>query len=150
MFRMSALVFVLLYTIVLSSFQAVFPESVSDKVREHLRDRISLSTGQQKIVCSLELLCGSAVLPKFYLHRDFRPAWITEDGPGPQAKRLVESIHQADLDGLRPEAYHLKRIEALIAEIQHELARHLPTRPEKLADLDLLLTDAFVLFCSHI
>jgi murein L,D-transpeptidase YcbB/YkuD len=150
MFRLAALIFLFLGTINLSSIPVAFTESVSDQVHEHLRDRIGRFTGQQKIVCSLELLCSSAVLPKFYLHRDFRPAWITDDGPGPLAKRLVASVRQAGHDGLRPEAYHLKRIEALMAEIRHELTTDGQRHPEKLADLDLLLTDAFLLFGSHL
>ena len=150
MFRMLALILLFLGTINLSSIHAAFTESVSDQVSELLRDRIGLTMGQQKIVCSLELLCESAVLPRFYLHRDFRPAWIEAEGPGLLAKRLVESIRQADDDGLRPDTYHLKRIEELMTETQLELTTNQPKHPEKLADLDLLLTDAFLLFGSHL
>jgi murein L,D-transpeptidase YcbB/YkuD len=37
-----------------------------------------------------------------------------------------------------------------MAEIQHEMQTNQPTQPEMLADLDLLLTDAFLLFGSHL
>jgi murein L,D-transpeptidase YcbB/YkuD len=147
---MLALIVLFLGTINLSSIHTAFAESVSDQVSKRLRDRISFTIGQPKIVCGLEPLCGSAVLPKFYSHRDFRPAWITDEGPGPLAKRLVESIRQADDDGLSPDAYHLKRIEELMTETQLEWMTNQPELPEKLADLDLLLTDAFLLFGSHL
>ena len=150
MFRMLALTLLFLGTINLSSTHAAFTESVSDQVSELLRNRIGLTIGQQKTVCDSEALCGSAVLPSFYLNRDFRPAWITAEGPGPLAKRLVESIRQADDDGLRPDAYHLKRIDELMAETQFEWITNQPKHPEKLADLDLLLTDAFLLLGSHL
>lgn len=150
MFRILALIVLFLGTINLSSIHTASAESVSDQVSELLRDRIGFTMGQQKIVCGLEPLFGSSVLPRFYSHRDFRPAWIADGGPGPLAKRLVESIRQADDDGLRPDAYHLKRIEELMTETQFELTTNQPKHPEKLADLDLLLTDAFLLFGSHL
>jgi len=150
MFRMLALIVLFLGTINLSSIHTASAESVSDQVSELLRDRIGFTIGQQKIVCGLEPLFGSAVLTRFYSHRDFRPAWIADGGPGPLAKRFVESIRQADDDGLRPDAYHLKRIEELMTETQLELMTNQPKLPEKLADLDLLLTDAFLLFGSHL
>ena len=150
MFRMLALIVLFLGTINLSSIHAASAESVSDQVSELLRDRIGFTIDQQKIVCGLEPLFGSAVLTRFYSHRDFRPAWIADGGPAPLAKRLVESIRQADDDGLRPDAYHLKRIEELMTETQLELMTNQPELPEKLADLDLLLTDAFLLFGSHL
>ena len=150
MFRMLALIVLFLGTINLSSIHAASAESVSDQVSELPRDRIGFTIDQQKIVCGLEPLFGSAVLTRFYSHRDFRPAWIADGRPAPLAKRLVESIRQADDDGLRPDAYHLKRIEELMTETQLELMTNQPELPEKLADLDLLLTDAFLLFGSHL
>jgi murein L,D-transpeptidase YcbB/YkuD len=148
--RMFLLSVLFLGTAASSSVHAGFTERISDRISKHLRDRISPSAGQKKIVCSSELLCGSAVLPEFYGHRDFRPAWITADGLAPQAKRLVQSICQADEDGLNPEAYHLRIIEELMADIASASSTNELTQPEKLADLDLLLTDAFLLFASHL
>jgi len=150
MFRMLALIVLFLGTINLSSIHTASAESVSDQVSERLRDRFGFTMGQPKIVCGLEPVFGSAVLPGFYSHRNFRPAWITDEGPGPLAKRLVASIRQADDDGLRPDAYHLKRIAALMTETRLDLMADQPELPEKLADLDLLLTDAFLLFGFHL
>jgi murein L,D-transpeptidase YcbB/YkuD len=135
---------------ILTTWQAVMAASLSDKLRESLRDRILSSSGQQKIVCSLELLCGSAVLPRFYLSRDFLPAWISDDSPKPHANLLVQAIRQAVHHGLTPGDYHLGRIEALLAEIDHRSRMNSPIEPEILADLDLLLSDAFLLYASHL
>lgn len=150
MVRMPVLILLFLGTINLAPIHAVFAESLSDQTSVFLREKIGLMSGPQKIICGLELLFGSAVLPSFYSHRDFRPAWVTAEGPGPLAKQLVDSLREADDDGLRPDAYHLKRIEELMVETKLELTASQPTRAEKLADLDLLLTDAFLFFGSHL
>lgn len=131
----------------LESLQAT---SLSDKVGETLRKRIAISAEPLKIVCRAELLCGSAVLPCFYKHRAFQPAWITEHGPQPQTTILINAIHGANREGLRPQDHHLAAIEALLEQTRHSLVTGRSVEPDKLVDLDLLLTDAFLLYGSHL
>ena len=131
----------------LESLQAT---RLSDRVGETLRKRIAISPEPLKIVCRAELLCGSAVLPRFYKHRAFQPAWITEHGPQPQATILINAIHEANREGLRPQDYHLAAIEALLEQTRHSVVTGRSVEPDKLVDLDLLLTDAFLLYGSHL
>ena len=131
----------------LESLQAT---RLSDSVGETLRKRIAISPEPLKIVCRAELLCGSAVLPRFYKHRAFQPAWITEHGPQPQATILINAIHEANREGLRPQDYHLAAIEALLEQTRHSVVTGRSVEPDKLVDLDLLLTDAFLLYGSHL
>jgi len=131
----------------LESLQAT---SLSDKVGETLRKRIAISAEPLKIVCRAELLCGSAVLPRFYKHRAFQPAWMTEHGPQPQATILINAIHEANREGLRPQDYHLAAIEALLEQTRHSVVTGRPLEPDRIVDLDLLLTDAFLLYGSHL
>ena len=131
----------------LESLQAT---RLSDRVGETLRKRIAISPEPLKIVCRAELLCGSAVLPRFYKHRAFQPAWITDHGPQPQATILINAIHEANREGLRPQDYHLAAIEALLEQTRHSVVTGRSVEPDKLVDLDLLLTDAFLLYGSHL
>jgi murein L,D-transpeptidase YcbB/YkuD len=63
---------------------------------------------------------------------------------------LFREIQGAHLEGLRPEDYHLAPIEALLTEIDNRADENAPIEPEILVDLDLLLTDAFLLYGSHL
>ena len=91
-----------------------------------------------------------SVIASFYGKSDFKPLWMLDTGLTPQAEQLVRSIEKAELDGLISEDYHLSQIKFLIADFKEVLLQRQSFDPEKQADLDLLLTDAFLLFSSHL
>ncbi len=62
------------------------------------------------------------------------------------ASQLLESIRNAGQEGLNPEDYHLKSIETLMEKI----ANSNPASAEDVAELELLLTDGFLLLASHL
>lgn len=150
MYRIWLLTLALLGGTLLLSFESVLARILSDQVSEGLRNRITLSTQPQEIVNGTELLFRPAMLSGFHKDRVFQPAWSTEEGPRAQATSLVKAIHGAILEGLEPEGYHLATIETLLAEVRHNIATNRSLEPDKLADLDLLLTDAFLLYGSHL
>ena len=91
-----------------------------------------------------------SILSNFYEKRDFKPLWTLDNGLTPQADQLIRAIEEAELDGLSSEDYHLSRIKFLIEEFKHAQPQRQSFDSEKQADLDLLLTDAFLLFSSHL
>ena len=91
-----------------------------------------------------------AALLGFYARRAFRSGWSNEQGPNRLADDLVNALGRADLDGLDPEEYHLARIRALLDTVRSNTAKGRPTDLTALADLDLLLSDAFLLYASHL
>jgi murein L,D-transpeptidase YcbB/YkuD len=150
MHRISATITTLVWAGLLIPFQSVSAQNLSYQVSEILRSRITVSARPQKFLCRKKLLCGPNALLRFYADRLFRPVWSTNGGPLPSAAILVKHIHEADKEGLRPEDYHLVNIEALLAKIHHFIEIKVPPEPEMVADLDLLLTDAFLLYGSHL
>lgn len=80
-------------------------------------------------------------LPLFYEANGFRSVWRQRPGE-PAAARLIEAILAAAADGLDPADYHLDAL-------RRRLDATAPT-PHELAELDLLLTDAFLLLGSHL
>ena len=150
MYRIWLLTLALLGGTLLLSFESVLARILSDQVSEGLRNRITLSTQPQEIVNGTELLFRPAMLSGFHKDRVFQPAWSTEEGPRAQATSLVKAIHGAILEGLEPEDYHLATIETLLAELRHNIVTNRSLESDKLADLDLLLTDAFLLYGSHL
>ncbi len=91
-----------------------------------------------------------AILSNFYEKRDFNPLWTQDNGLTSQADQLFRAIEEADLDGLISEDYHLYQLKSLIIYFNQALLQRQSFDPEKQADLDLLLTDAFLLFSSHL
>lgn len=112
-----------------------------DSVAEQVRRR--LETASVSIHASRTLL-------GFYSRRAFRAAWSNEHGPNRLADDLVDAIGRADLDGLDPEDYHLTRIRQLLDAVRDDAANGRPSDLGRVADLDVLLSDAFLLLGSHL
>jgi murein L,D-transpeptidase YcbB/YkuD len=89
-----------------------------------------------------ERLRAREVLASFYEGRACRPAWNSPGARGSGARALLEALRRADLDGLAPEDYHVGTIAALL-----ESAAPAPGAD---VELDLLLTDAFLLYAAHL
>jgi murein L,D-transpeptidase YcbB/YkuD len=94
------------------------------------------------------VLCGASTISAFYGSRGFQPAWTNHAGARPQATELVKAIRHADFHGLTPDDYHLETIEAILQQTDAEPMEE--PEPGLLADLDLLLTDAYLLYGSHL
>ena len=122
----------------------------SGLVRDHLKKTIESVLSQNHFTCRGELICGASQIPLFYEQRGFSPAWCTDDGVLPQTRSLIEEITGAYADGLRPDDYHLAGIVNLLREVEKRQAMEEVIDPEILVDLDLLLTDAFMLYSSHL
>ena len=86
----------------------------------------------------------------FYQVRSYRPAWSTPKGILRDADSLIDAIRVADREGLRPQDYHLAALEAILQGIKSGEASKEGPAPSMRADLDLLLTDAFLLYASHL
>ncbi|MGB3863487.1 MAG: L,D-transpeptidase family protein [Candidatus Aminicenantaceae bacterium] len=90
------------------------------------------------------------MLPLFYTRRIFRGAWVDDKGLMPQVTECVDAILKADLEGLDPKDYHLEKIKELFGKINQSQKERKSLDPRVLADIDLLLTDAFLIYGSHL
>ena len=122
-------------------FVAALAQRGDDLLSEQIRRREESS--------EMRLAQRAAVLG-FYARRSFRPAWNNEHGPNRLADDLVAALNRADLEGLNPEDYHVNEIGALLAYVRLATADGRTPETARLADLDLLLTDAFLLYGSHL
>jgi murein L,D-transpeptidase YcbB/YkuD len=114
-------------------------------------ERIGPAGTQGPTYCQRDRICGSDVLPEFYRARDFRPAWTDNGLVLADAVAFLDALRLVADDGLDPENYHLAALDSLLAEIN--VAKEKKggrVRPEALADLEMLLTDAFLLCGSHL
>ncbi len=122
----------------------------AEATRSSLMSRIGPAGAGGPIFCRKDRVCGSDVLPGFYRARDFRPAWIDDGLALAAAESLVGALRLVSGDGLNPGNYHLAAIETLIGEIKAPGKKPDRIDPEALVDLEMLLTDSFLLCGSHL
>jgi L,D-transpeptidase YcbB len=127
------------------------PPPPVESARGALLDRIGPAGTRGPTYCQRDRICGSDVLPDFYRARDFRPAWTDNGLVLADASAFLDALRLVAEDGLDPENYHLATLEALLTQINAAKTKQgTKVRPEALADLEMLLTDAFLLCGSHL
>ena len=127
------------------------PAGPVESARGVLEGRVGSPGAEGPVYCRRDRICGSDVLPEFYRARDFRPAWIDDHLDLTEATSFLSALPLVTEDGLDPENYHLAALESLLAEIKAAQGKKpRKVRPEALADLEMLLTDSFLLCGSHL
>jgi L,D-transpeptidase YcbB len=113
---------------------------------EFIKNKLKDAKEKEHIKVESEYLYSSVLIPEFYKERDYKLAWFNE-GKTENALKLINALVRLDLEGLNPNDYHL----ALIQKLSDELTpTNLNEKNEKLAHLDILLSDAFILAASHL
>jgi L,D-transpeptidase YcbB len=125
-------------------------ETPSDQVCSHIGNRIKRSEALSKDAYRDGLPSVSPLLSQFYAERGFRPAWSDDYGLSPDVEDFLEVIRSAYREGLNPQDYHLNKIEAVLSDLYASQIGLGPYDVVKLADLDLILTQAFFLYASHL
>jgi hypothetical protein len=97
-------------------FGILIAESSPDPLNVQIEKRFEVAEESSQMFCGESLIYGSAALQDLYLDRLFQPAWISDEGPLPQVESFLNEVRKADLDGLKPEDYHLGHIMALVSE----------------------------------
>lgn len=147
-------VIVILITLLCVDFTRILLNSTSQslqkRVRENLRNRIESAGIPPKLTVGEEIIHASVVLLRFYEQRIYSPAWINDEGPIPQIYTLINVVSEADKEGLRPQDYHQDKIKAILREVRQSQEKKRPFYIQRLVDLDLLLTDAFLIYGSHL
>lgn len=123
---------------------------LSERLSEHIRNRIEAAGSPPRLKVGEEQIYASIMLPIFYERRIYRAAWIYEKGPSPQVNSLIKAISKADHEGLTPYDYHLQKIENILNEVNQNIQKKIPVNLRRLVDLDLLLTDAFLIYGAHL
>lgn len=123
-----------------------------DEVQERLRIRIEAAqTGASEAlrVDDQQILAHQAV-ERYYVQNGFEPAWTTAAGPMRLADSLLAVLRDAHEEGLRPTDYHVPLIDSMLRHFRAQSAVGEPLDSGRLADFELLCTDAFLLYGSHV
>ncbi len=88
---------------------------------------------------------------RFYRKRDYRPAWVTPEGFREEVHSLIGVLVNAPSHGLEPEDYATVKITGIVNSTQQAFAgdTELP-QAEDLAELDIMLTEAFIIYGYHL
>ena len=115
-----------------------------------LRERLDHRLPGARLEAAGDIICAVDLLPHFYRRREFAPAWIEESCPSARLSALIRAVSSADSEGLVPSDYHLARLRDLAESVSARSRRVDPSAAVRLADLDLLATDAFLTYALHL
>ncbi|TVR37948.1 MAG: hypothetical protein EA392_11610 [Cryomorphaceae bacterium] len=136
----------LLILIVLLS-SAMELQAAKSQLAQRIRVFIENKPEGEKYKINGTPLYSSQVLPRFYAHRAFEPAWFNAQGELRKAAYAMQAyIGTVWRHGLTDKAYHSDKLNILFENYQHN------AEPDTslLTIIDLLLTDAFMLLGSHL
>lgn len=126
------------------------PVASSLEIQESLRKRIEAEKGNHQFICRGEVECPPLFILRFYERRNFQPAWSINGQISPYTDDLVTVLSNVATEGLRPADYHLYTIKFLLNRFTQLQDEGKKLSLEELVDLDFLLTDAFLLYGSHL
>ena len=129
---------------------ALAETAFQDDIAAQLRLKIQAAHGRGRYVCQSEIVCGIAVIPAFYAQRDYRPVWVANGVDSARAQALLATIEEVTDDGLTATDYHLGKVRQLQTYLTTEAYPLMTTTAALWADLDLLLTDAYLMLASHL
>lgn len=118
-------------------------ESISQEPLINKQIREKLSRGVR--IEGEELKTGP-LLKIFYEGQEYESLWSKNDKLKKQAKELIDYINKVEEEGLDPASYHAKSLDSIINPEGGEKSEF---NENTLADLDLLLTDAFFAMAYH-
>lgn len=113
-------------------------ETTSEKL---MQQRIEVQGTNNSVAARGVILFSQIELPKFYTNRNYELAWTDKKN----RDDLFVSIESSFFEGLTPEDYHLNGIKELLNESKYN-----KLNDTDLVDLDLLMTDALILYASHL
>ncbi len=110
------------------------------ELEARLRNRLESAFVAESLKVMDDRLHAQQALRRVYPERAYQPIWVTEDGLTERGDRLARWLEsEPRKHGLRPADYHLDVVDAL------DESQRLPV----LVDLELALSDAFLMVGSH-
>ena len=117
------------------------------ELERELRSRVEAGAAGAPMSAAGVAIHTTHTLPRVYAERGFQPIWMGGGELNSRGRALVDELRGAEDDGLNPSHYHLAVLDSLVpilgAGDPADAVRHR-------ADVELLLTDAFLLYGSHI
>lgn len=145
-----------LFIFVLIGFAAFFlfkkelAPTLPQKVSVYLSHQLVVAGVRPLIPIQGEVLHADTMVLRFYVDRSFKPAWVNDQGVSPLADTLIALLKTSEEEGLKPEDYHFYKLDSLLNSVVKQYQISQEWNLTSLADLDLILTDAYLLYGSHL
>lgn len=124
--------------------------SLFNEVAAGLKTRLNTISHQTTFTAANSRFLVTTGLTQFYQKRAFQPAWTDDYGLLPYTDQLIDAIQNADREGLRPLDYGWPTIRRMLLEIEKHQKKGDLIQTELLVDLELILTNAFLTYASHL
>lgn len=122
--------------------------TLRDEIAVQICQRVRTDPPPTRLSVDNHRLRALEFLAPFYIQRGYQSAWLSADGrPLPAADALLESLSEADREGLRPADYRPTALNERLAELRQ---RETLPAVDQLADFDLLFTDTFLTYGAHL
>lgn len=115
-----------------------------------LSDALAVLEAKGRLALGKEAIRNPKDLVRFYRHRKGKPVWLDQGYPRIDAWALLDAVGNASLEGLEPEDYHAHALDSLLRRFQGKLFRKTDVTPRTEAELELLLTDAYLKMAAHL
>jgi L,D-transpeptidase YcbB len=131
----------------LSNSRVNLIESHQEEIAFAIRELIENKMPEERFVVFETELYSSVLLPEFYSNRGFQNAWISHLDSLDLVNDFIHFIEEIEFHGLIPEQYHLESIKTLRDTISNKKNSF---NVYQIAQIDLLLSDAFFMLSSHL
>ncbi len=122
------------------------PELVNGTVSKVIASTLSPLLYNQTLVLGGDSLFSTRFIVDFYVQQKFGATWTNQGRLSFQGDSLLRVLKNAGDDGLIVADYHVTTIDSLLKKDTKSRKFNV----NKLAEADLLLTDAFFTYCVHI
>ncbi len=112
-----------------------------------LRSRVEAAGAGAPLLAGGVPIQATQTLPSVYDGRGFEPIWVLGAALTSHGRTLLDELRQAEDDGLDPAHYHLATLDSLVSRLEADDGAE---AVQDRADVELLLTDAFLLYGSHL
>ena len=121
-----------------------------DTISELIQKKVVRFSDKKRLISRSKLILGTSLVPSFYLQRNFSPAWLGKNGEFILADDLLDEIKNCKKHALKPGYYQINAIETLLSAVRDDRHTSSLIYQDIAADLDILLTDTFLNFSSHL
>lgn len=142
-----------LFTVLLILFSLNFAKGIElnfSTPSEQIRTVLERENPGGRLIVRETVLANAEAIYRFYDSRGFGEAWSENGILLEKAYELRFEIKQSKYDGLNPVNYHLSLIEGFFQSFESNKQNGIPNDVMEVADLDLLLTDAFFRLAAHL
>lgn len=137
--------------LLLISSNFAFTTSLADDEASYITAKIAEMKANRtnRMICAPELRCSLALTSQFYQAESSAPIWSQNGKPLPIVNDLLLILKKSYTEGLNPNDYHVDQISNMLVQFESNITMGETRKAMLLADLDVTLSDAFLLYARH-